>query len=83
MPERVTRTEWMEVGMSFRGVFITVFLGTALIVAAFMINARRPRLGVAQPTAALVRATGKCAECHRRETAAVVHVSHRSRTNQW
>ena len=28
--------------MSFRGVFITVFLGTALLVAAFMINTRRP-----------------------------------------
>jgi hypothetical protein len=29
--------------MSFRGIFITIFLGTALIVAAFMINARKPR----------------------------------------
>jgi hypothetical protein len=67
--------------MSFRGVFITVFLGTALIVAAFMINARRPRSDVAQPTAALVRATGKCAECHRRETSAVVHEFEMSRHN--
>jgi hypothetical protein len=59
--------------MSFRGVFISVFLGTALLVAAFMINARRPRSDVSQPSAAFVRATGKCAECHRRETSAVVH----------
>lgn len=59
--------------MSFRGVFITIFLGTALVVAAFMVNARRPKTDTAQPTAALVRATGKCAECHRRETSAVVH----------
>lgn len=59
--------------MSFRGVFITVFLGTALIVAAFMINAGRPRSDVHYPSGALVRATGKCAECHRRETSAVVH----------
>src|SRR3954447_9393081 len=65
--------------MSFRGVFITVFLGTALIVAAFMVNGRRPRSEVMQPTAALVRATGKCAECHRRETSAVVHEDEMSR----
>ena len=43
--------------MSFRGVFITVFLGTALLVAAFMVNTRRPRSEVSHPTAALVRAT--------------------------
>ncbi len=27
----------------------------------------------AQPSAALVTASGKCAECHRRETSAIVH----------
>jgi hypothetical protein len=58
--------------MSFRGVFLAIFLGTALVVAAFLINARRPRSEVARPTAALVRASGKCAECHRHETSAVV-----------
>src|SRR4051812_34752556 len=65
--------------MSFRGVFIAVFLGTALIVAAFLINAQRPRVEVVQPVAALVRATGKCAECHQRETSAVVHEYEMSR----
>jgi hypothetical protein len=65
--------------MSFRGVFITVFLGTALVVAAFIVNAWRPRSEVTQPTAALVRATGKCAECHRRETSAVIHEFEMSR----
>jgi hypothetical protein len=65
--------------MSFRGVFITVFLGTALIVAAFMLNARRPRSDIGYPSGALVRATGKCAECHRRETSAVVHEFEMSR----
>jgi hypothetical protein len=65
--------------MSFRGVFIAIVLGTALIVAAFMINARRPRSDLVQPTAALVRATGKCAECHRQETSAVVHEFEMSR----
>jgi hypothetical protein len=59
--------------MSFRGVFIAIFLGTALIVAAFMIHAQRPRSDLVHPTAELVLATGKCAECHRRETSAVVH----------
>ena len=67
--------------MSFRGVFITVFLGTALLVAAFMVNARRPHPDVAHPTAALVRATGKCAECHRQETSAIVHEFEMSRHN--
>ncbi len=65
--------------MSFRGVFITIFLGTAMIVAAFMLNARRPASVTAQPTAAFVRATGKCAECHRQETSAVVHEFEMSR----
>src|SRR5262245_23873269 len=65
--------------MSFRGVFIAVFCGTALIVAAFMLNARRPRVEVVKPTAALIRATGKCADCHRHETAAVVHEFEMSR----
>ncbi len=65
--------------MSFRGVFIAVFLGTALLVAAFMINRQRPRSDVSYPSDALVRATGKCAECHRRETSAVVHEFEMSR----
>jgi len=65
--------------MSFRGVFIAVFLGTALLVAAFMVNSRRPRVETVQPSAAFVRATGKCAECHRNETSAVVHEFEMSR----
>lgn len=59
--------------MTFRNVFIAVFIGTALIAAALIINAQRPREEVAQPTEALVKASGKCAECHRRETSAIVH----------
>ena len=59
--------------MSFRSVFIAIVLGFALIVAAFMINRQRPRVETDQPNAALVKATGKCAECHRQETSAVVH----------
>jgi hypothetical protein len=59
--------------MSFRPVFIAVAIGGSLIVAAFVINGLRPQVEVRQPTASYVRATGKCAECHRRETSAIVH----------
>lgn len=65
--------------MSFRWVFIAIFLGTALVVAALIINARRPRRETGQPSAALVEATGKCAECHRRETSAILHEFERSK----
>ncbi len=58
---------------SFKSVFIAVFLGTALIVAALIVNAHRPAVERQQPSAKLVEATGKCAECHRRETSAVIH----------
>jgi hypothetical protein len=67
--------------MSFRGVFIAIVLGTAMVVSAFMLQSRRPRVEVTQPTAALVRATGKCAECHRQETSAIVHEYEMSRHN--
>ena len=58
---------------SFRPIFIAVAIGGSLIVAAFVINSLRPKIESQQPAAAFVRATGKCAECHRRETSAVVH----------
>ena len=59
--------------MSFRSVFIALVIGTALLVAAFMINWYRPRAVTDQPSAALVRASGKCAECHTNMHFAVVH----------
>lgn len=59
--------------MSFRAVFIALVIGTALIVAAWMINWFRPRQVTEQPTAALVRASGKCAECHANLQYSVVH----------
>jgi hydroxylamine dehydrogenase len=58
---------------SFRSVFIAIVIAVAMIVAAFMLNNRRPRVETAQPSASNVRASGKCAECHSRETAAIVH----------
>lgn len=56
----------------FRSVFIAVFIGAALVAAAFLVHAMRPEVETSQPTAEAVRATGKCASCHRDETAAIV-----------
>ncbi|MFO0957319.1 MAG: multiheme c-type cytochrome [Isosphaeraceae bacterium] len=65
--------------MSFRALFLSVLVTTALIVSAFLINSRRPKGEVSHASPALVRATGKCAECHRHETVAVVHEFEMSR----
>ena len=50
--------------MTFRSVFIAIVSGAALIVAALIVNGLRPAVEVQQPTAQLVEASGKCAECH-------------------
>ena len=65
--------------MSFRAVFIAVVLGFAMIVAAFLINRARPSVETQQPTQNLVRASGKCAECHIRQQYSVVHEYEMSR----
>ena len=59
--------------MTFRPVFIAVVIAFALIVSAFLVNRARPRVETAQPNADLVRASGKCAECHARLQYSVVH----------
>jgi hypothetical protein len=59
--------------LSFKHVFIAVVIGAALVIAAFLLNSYRPEREVAQPSPEFVKASGKCAACHRRETAAVVH----------
>lgn len=59
--------------MSFRAVFIAIVIGTALCVAAFMLHWYRPRSVTEQPSAALVRASGRCAECHINQQYSVVH----------
>jgi hydroxylamine dehydrogenase len=58
--------------MSFRPVFIAVVIAFALIVSASLINRARPRIETEQPSAALVRASGKCAECHSQQQYSVV-----------
>lgn len=59
--------------MAFRPVFIAVVIAFALIISAFLVNRARPRIETDQPTAVLVRASGKCAECHIRQQYSVVH----------
>jgi hypothetical protein len=59
--------------VSFRAVFVAVVIATALLVAAFVINWYRPRAVTDQPSAALIRASGKCAECHLNQQFSVVH----------
>lgn len=64
--------------MSFKSIFISVLLGASLIVAALILNVKRPPTDTSQPSPDFVRATGKCAACHRRETAAIIHQFERS-----
>lgn len=68
--------------MAFRSVFIAVVLGAALVIAALLVHERRPAIERSQPTSALAEATGKCAECHRRETSAIVVEFEQSRHAQ-
>lgn len=65
--------------MSFKAIFIALSISTALVVAAFMLHQQRPEEELHQPTMQLVRASGKCAQCHRKETAAVVREYEMSR----
>ena len=53
--------------MSFRSVFIAIVISFGLIVAGLVINRQRPAEETMRPTASLVRASGKCAECHTRQ----------------
>ncbi len=59
--------------MSFRSVFLAVLVAFALVISAFLIQRARPKVESDQPSAELVRATGKCAECHSRTQYSVVH----------
>jgi len=59
--------------VQFRSVFIAIVIGFALIIGAFLLNRQRPKIETEQPSAALVKASGKCAECHYRQQYSVVH----------
>jgi hypothetical protein len=59
--------------MSFRSVFIALVISFGLVLSAFLINRQRPVSETSEGTPALVRATGKCAECHSTRHYSVVH----------
>jgi hypothetical protein len=59
--------------MSFRSVFIALVIGFGLVLAGFLINRQRPPSDTSQGSATMVRATGKCAECHTEQHYAIVH----------
>jgi len=65
--------------MAFRSVFLAVFLGTSMVLAALILNSQRPERDTDRPTADHVKATGKCADCHSKETSAIVHEYETSR----
>ena len=65
--------------MSFRSVFIAIFIGTSLILAALIVNQQRPPGDTSRSSPQHIKATGKCAECHRHETSAIVHQYETSR----
>lgn len=65
--------------MQFKSLFFSVFIGAMLLIGAILLNNKRPAVEKNQPSSQAVRATGKCAQCHRRETPAVVHQFEMSR----
>ncbi|QDU93256.1 ammonia-forming cytochrome c nitrite reductase subunit c552 [Lignipirellula cremea] len=64
--------------MRFAGILVALLIGVGLVAGAMLVNRQRPRSETSQPNISLVRATGKCAQCHRQETSAVVHQFERS-----
>ena len=48
-------------------------IATGLVVSAYLINSQRPRLAVEQPNVSFIKASGKCAECHRNNQYSIVH----------
>jgi hydroxylamine dehydrogenase len=59
--------------MSFRAVFIALVIAFGLVLGGMLINSRRPEAETRQPTADLIKASGKCAECHMQQQYSVVH----------
>src|SRR5262249_7452157 len=58
--------------MSFRSVFIAIVVSFGLILAGFLVNRQRPAPETVRPSASLVRASGKCAECHTQQQHSIV-----------
>ena len=64
--------------MPVRSIFISVVIGSSLILAALVINNARPARQTSESLPAFAQATGRCAQCQREETGAVVHQFERS-----
>ncbi len=65
--------------MRFQSVFLAVVLSTGLVIAAVIVNSKRPKVDVERATASHVAATGRCASCHKDVASAVVHEYEMSR----
>jgi hypothetical protein len=48
-------------------------IGFGLVLAGYLVNRQRPASDTAESSAAMVRASGKCAECHIQQHYAIVH----------
>jgi hypothetical protein len=59
--------------MSFRSVFIALVIGFGLVLAGALISRQRPSVETDRPSVSLIRASGKCAECHTRQQHSIVH----------
>ena len=59
--------------MSVKTIFISIVIAATLVSVVVIFHVNRPAVEKSQPSRDFVLATGKCAACHRRETAAVVH----------
>ncbi len=59
--------------MSFKSLFIALALAAGMFLGALVLDKSRPTLQTAQPNPQLIKASGKCAECHRNETSSIVH----------
>jgi hypothetical protein len=54
-------------------VFIALVIGFGLVLTGFLLNRQRPVSATLQCPAAVVRATGKCAECRTEPDYSIVH----------
>ena len=68
--------------MPFRSIFIACLIGSSLILSALIVNRARPARDTAASVPAFTQATGRCAQCHREETSAVVHQFESSQHSQ-
>ncbi len=59
--------------MSFKSIFIAIVIALGMFLGALVLDKSRPVSETNQPNVQMVKASGKCAECHRNETSSIVH----------